>query len=80
MGLIISSWAKDEQTASTAVTLVSLPLQFFLDAFFPVDFFPEPAPTIAYYIPLTRASAIFRDILIYDKPLSELMLWRRMSD
>ncbi|MHA2495912.1 MAG: ABC transporter permease [Candidatus Hodarchaeales archaeon] len=73
LGLIISSWAKDEQTASTAVTLVSLPLQFFLDAFFPVDFFPEPAPTIAYYIPLTRASAIFRDILIYDKPLSELL-------
>ncbi len=73
LGLIISSWAKDEQTASSAVTLVSLPLQFFLDAFFPVDFFPEPAPTIAYYIPLTRASAIFRDILIYDRPLVELL-------
>ncbi|MFW9915048.1 MAG: ABC transporter permease [Candidatus Thorarchaeota archaeon] len=73
LGLIISGWAKDEQTASSAVTLVSLPLQFFLDAFFPVDFFPEPAPTIAYYIPLTRASSIFRDILIYDRPLLELL-------
>jgi ABC-2 type transport system permease protein len=73
LGLIISGWAKDEQTASSAVTLVSLPLQFFLDAFFPEDFFPEPAPTIAYYIPLTRASAIFRDILIYDRPLLELL-------
>lgn len=73
LGLIISTKSKDEHAATAAVTLVALPFQFFLDAFFPIDFFPEPAPTIAHYIPLTRASAIFRDILIYNRPLWELL-------
>lgn len=73
LGLIISTKSKDEHAATAAVTLVALPLQFFLDAFFPIDFFPEPAPTIAHYIPLTRASVIFRDILIYNRPLGELV-------
>ena len=53
LGLLIGSWAKNENQSSPLTNLVSFPMMFLSGAFFPSYLFPEWLQGITKFIPMT---------------------------
>ena len=64
MGLAISSWAKNEETAAPLANLISLPLMFLSGIFFPRSVLPGWLQTITQYSPLSYVSDGLRSISV----------------
>jgi len=62
MGLAISGWAKNEETAAPLANLISLPLMFLSGIFFPRSVLPGWLQTITQYSPLSYVSDALRTI------------------
>ncbi|MDG6223617.1 MAG: ABC transporter permease [Candidatus Bathyarchaeota archaeon] len=54
IGLIISSVAKNEEAANSIAVIISVPLQFFIGAFFPLEMMPPAAQTFGQALPFTK--------------------------
>ena len=73
IGLIISSLAKNEEAANSIAVLVSVPLQFFIGSFFPLDIMPESAQIFGEALPFTKLVYAMQDIMTKNLPLQAVM-------
>jgi len=73
LGLIISSLAKDVNAADAITILVSVPLQFFIGAFFPLSMMPEPARIFGETLPFTKLVKAMQDIMTKNLPVEAVM-------
>jgi len=73
IGLIISSFAKDGDAASSIATVISIPLQFFIGAFFPLSIMPAPAQVFGEALPFTKFVEAMQNTMTKNLPLSSIM-------
>jgi ABC-2 type transport system permease protein len=73
IGLIISSLAKNEEAANSIAVLISVPLQFFIGSFFPLDIMPESAQIFGEALPFTKLVHAMQDSMTKNLPLEAVM-------
>jgi ABC-2 type transport system permease protein len=73
LGLIISSLAKNEEAASSITVVISIPLQFFIGAFFPLSIMPEPAQIFGEALPFTKLVNAMQGIMTKNLPFEAMM-------
>jgi ABC-2 type transport system permease protein len=73
LGLIISSLAKNVEAANSITILISVPLQFFIGAFFPLSIMPEPAQIFGEALPFTKLVNAMQDIMTKNLPFEAVM-------
>ena len=77
IGLIISSLTKNEEAANSIAVIISVPLQFFIGAFFPLDIMPKAAQIFGEALPFTKLvdamKAIMTRNLAVDAIIPELL-------
>jgi len=73
LGLIISSLAKNEEAANSITVLISVPLQFFIGAFFPLSIMPEPAQIFGEALPFTKLVNAMQNIMTKNLSFEAIM-------
>jgi len=73
IGLIISSLAKNVEAADAITVLISVPLQFFIGAFFPLSIMPEPAQIFGEALPFTKLVYAMQDIMTKNLPFEAVI-------
>lgn len=72
LGMILSRFAKDEETANAAASAVTFPMMFLSGSFFELSSSPEYIQIIAKVMPLTYLNEGMRDTMIYGNDASAL--------
>ncbi len=73
IGLIISSLAKNEEAANSIAVIISVPLQFFIGAFFPLSIMPEPAQIFGEALPFTKLVNAMQNIMTKNLPFETVI-------
>lgn len=73
IGLIISSIAKNEEAANSISVIISVPLQFFIGAFFPLSIMPEAAQAFGNALPFTKMVSAMQDIMTRNLPFDSVI-------
>ncbi len=73
IGLIISSISKNEEAANSIAVIISVPLQFFIGAFFPLDMMPEAAQAFGNALPFTKLVDAMKAIMTRNLPFDAVM-------
>jgi ABC-2 type transport system permease protein len=68
MGMILSRFVKDPETAGAAANAITFPMMFLSGTFFPLEQMPEFLRTIATVLPLTYVNNGLRDSMIMGEP------------
>lgn len=77
MGMVISRFVKEEETADTAGGAITFPMMFLAGTFFPLEQMPEALQTIAKILPLYYVNEGLRNAMIYldaDKTLQNTVI------
>jgi len=70
LGMILSRFAKDEETANAAASAITFPMMFLSGSFFDLSASPEWIQTIAKVMPLTYVNNGLRDTMVYGNDAS----------
>ena len=73
IGLIISSIAKNEEAANSIAVVISVPLQFFIGAFFPLEMIPEAARAFGEALPFTKVVDTMKAIMTRNLPFDAVI-------
>ena len=73
IGLIISSLAKNEEAANSISVIISVPLQFFIGAFFPLSIMPEAAQAFGEALPFTKLVNAMQDVMTRNLPFDAVI-------
>ncbi|MGD2066704.1 MAG: ABC transporter permease, partial [Candidatus Bathyarchaeota archaeon] len=73
IGLIISSLAKNEEAANSISVIISVPLQFFIGAFFPLTLMPEAAQAFGNALPFTKLVNAMQDVMTRNLPFDAVV-------
>jgi ABC-2 type transport system permease protein len=73
IGLIISSVTKNEEAANSISVIISVPLQFFIGAFFPLSIMPEAAQVFGNALPFTKLVNAMQDIMTRNLPFDAVI-------
>jgi ABC-2 type transport system permease protein len=73
IGLIISSITKNEEAANSIAVIISVPLQFFIGAFFPLSIMPEAAQVFGNSLPFTKLVNAMQDIMTRNLPFDAVI-------
>ena len=73
IGLIISSIAKNEEAANSISVIISVPLQFFIGAFFPLTMMPEAAQAFGNALPFTKLVNAMQDVMTRNLPFDAVL-------
>jgi ABC-2 type transport system permease protein len=73
IGLIISSVAKNEEAADSISVIISVPLQFFIGAFFPLSIMPEAAQAFGEALPFTKLVNAMQDVMTRNLPFDAVV-------
>ena len=73
IGLIISSIAKNEEAANSIAVIISVPLQFFIGAFFPLSIMPEPAQIFGEALPFTKLVNAMQNTMTKNLPFETII-------
>ena len=73
LGLIISSLAKNAEAANAITIVISVPLQFFIGAFFPLSIMPAPAQAFGEALPFTKFVEVMQGSMTKNLPISSLI-------
>ncbi|MBN7773635.1 ABC transporter permease [Clostridium aminobutyricum] len=76
VGLFLATMVRSGQTFQIIKTAVTLPLTFLSGAYIPLDMLPHTLKVIAYFNPMTYATAFFRMIVLEKTDLSNAQLVR----
>jgi ABC-2 type transport system permease protein len=68
IGMILSRFVKDPETAGAAANAITFPMMFLSGSFFPLEQMPEFLRTIATVLPLTYVNNGLRDTMIMGEP------------
>jgi ABC-2 type transport system permease protein len=72
LGIVITSFAKDEQTASMVLMTLMFPMMFLSGVFFPIQQMPEFMQIIAWSLPLTYATSALRKVMVLGADVSSI--------
>jgi len=72
LGMMISRFSKDEETANAAASAITFPMMFLAGSFFDLEAMPAYLQTIAKVLPLTYLNNGLRDTMIYGNAESSL--------
>lgn len=64
LGVVITSFAKDQETAQMMMTTLMFPMMFLSGVLFPIQQMPGFMQTIAGFLPLTYASDALRKVMV----------------
>ena len=64
LGIVITSFAKDQQTATMLMTTLIFPMMFLSGVFFPIQQMPWYMQDISKMLPLTYASSALRKVMV----------------
>jgi ABC-2 type transport system permease protein len=70
LGLLVAAFSKSEAQAGTLGTLISVPLSFFIGAFFPL---PSQTEVVTAFLPWRQAFTALTGVLTYGSQLQEIM-------
>lgn len=73
LGLLVGSWAKNENQSAPLSNLISFPMMFLSGAFFPSFLFPEWLQSISKFIPMTPLVDGFRMIMAENASPAEIL-------
>jgi len=73
IGMILSRFVKDPETAGAAANAITFPMMFLSGTFFPLEQMPEFLRTIATVLPLTYVNNGLRDTMIMGEPQRAIM-------
>ena len=65
LGMMISRFAKDEETANAAASAITFPMMFLSGSFFPLEQMPDYLQQIAKVLPLTYVNNGLRDAMVF---------------
>ena len=72
IGLAVSGWAKNEETAAPVANIISMPMMFLSGVFFPLSVLPEWVARWAQYLPLTYLADGMRAITVEGASITTL--------
>jgi len=74
LGVVITSFAKDQETAMMMMTTLIFPMLFLSGVFFPIQQMPWYMQTISKALPLTYAITALRKVMVLGADLSAISL------
>jgi ABC-2 type transport system permease protein len=72
IGLAVSGWAKNEETAAPVANIISMPMMFLSGVFFPLSIMPEWVTRWSQYLPLTYLADGMRAITVEGAAITTL--------
>lgn len=72
LGIVITSFAKDEQTASMVMMTLMFPMMFLSGVFFPIQQMPDFMQYIAWALPLTYATSALRKVMVLGADITTI--------
>jgi ABC-2 type transport system permease protein len=75
LGTIIGALVKKTESANNIASILTVPLAFLSDAYFPIDRFPAMVSKVLYLLPSTQFIDAFRGIAMYGQPFTAYTPW-----
>ncbi|MGD0396689.1 MAG: ABC transporter permease [Nitrososphaerales archaeon] len=72
LGIVITSFAKDQQTATMLMTTLMFPMMFLSGVFFPIQQMPWYMQDISKMLPLTYASSALRKVMVLGAGMPDI--------
>lgn len=72
IGLAVSGWAKNEETAAPVANIISMPMMFLSGVFFPLSVMPDWLTQWSQYLPLTYLADGMRAITVEGASITTL--------
>lgn len=72
LGVVLTSFAKDQETAVMMMTTIMFPMMFLSGVFFPVEQMPGFMQTISKVLPLTYVADALRKVMVLGADMSAL--------
>jgi ABC-2 type transport system permease protein len=72
LGVVLTSFAKDQETAVMMMTTIMFPMMFLSGVFFPLEQMPWFMQSIAKFLPLTYVADALRKVMILGAEIPEL--------
>lgn len=72
LGLAVSGWAKNEETAAPVANIISMPMMFLSGVFFPLSVMPDWLTKWSQYLPLTYLADGMRAITVEGASITTL--------
>jgi len=75
LGSVIGAVVRSTESANNIVSVLTVPLAFLSDAYFPIDRFPKHIGQILRLLPSTQFIDMLRDVAMYGAPLTHYTVW-----
>jgi ABC-2 type transport system permease protein len=72
LGIVMTSFAKDQQTATMLMTTLMFPMMFLSGVFFPIQQMPWYMQDISKFLPLTYASSALRKVMVLGAGIPDI--------
>jgi ABC-2 type transport system permease protein len=72
LGIVLTSIAEDEETASMIIMTLTLPMMFLSGIFFPIQMMPSFMQTISKWLPFTYAVDAMRRVMVFGATLGNV--------
>lgn len=72
LGIVITSFAKDQETAQMMMTTLMFPMMFLSGVFFPIQQMPWYMQSISKFLPLTYAVDALRKVMVLGADVSDI--------
>ena len=72
LGIVLTSVAEDEETASMIIMTLTLPMMFLSGIFFPIQMMPSFMQTISKWLPFTYAVDAMRRVMVFGATLGNV--------
>ena len=72
LGIVLTSFAKDQQTAAMLMTTLMFPMMFLSGVFFPIQQMPWYMQDIAHVLPLTYATSALRKVMVLGASVPDI--------
>ena len=72
LGVVITSFAKDQETAQMMMTTLMFPMMFLSGVFFPIQQMPWYMQSISKFLPLTYAADALRKVMVLGADVSAI--------
>ena len=72
LGIVLTSVAEDEETASMIIMTLTLPMMFLSGIFFPIEMMPSFMQTISRWLPFTYAVDAMRRVMVFGATLGNV--------
>jgi ABC-2 type transport system permease protein len=72
LGIVMTSFAKDQQTATMLMTTLMFPMMFLSGIFFPIQQMPWYMQDVSKFLPLTYASSALRKVMVLGAGIPDI--------